>query len=122
MDPARRLATYADLLALPDGERGEILGGELVVNPAPLPRHSRVAGALRRFVGGPYDDDDGFGGPGGWWIFLEVDVRFAENEIVRPDLAGWHRERLRDPWDVRPIDVRPDWVCEVLRALARTST
>jgi len=33
--------------------------------------------------------------------------------IVRPDLAGWWRDRLPDPWDTRPIDTRPDWVCEI---------
>ena len=34
--------------------------------------------------------------------------------IVRPDIAGWRRARLVDPWDRRPIDVTPDWVCEVI--------
>jgi Uma2 family endonuclease len=41
-------------------------------------------------------------------------VRLSRNDIVRPDLTGFRRERLPDPWDVRPIDVVPDWVCEVL--------
>ncbi|HJK98968.1 MAG TPA: Uma2 family endonuclease [Polyangiaceae bacterium LLY-WYZ-14_1] len=114
MDSARRLASYDDLCALPEGVRGEVVAGAVRTEPAPLPRHSRVAGALRRFIGGPYDDDDGFGGPGGWWIFLGVDVRLAPQDIVRPDLAGWRRERLPEPWETRPIDARPDWVCEVL--------
>ena len=43
-----------------------------------------------------------------------MDVRLEEHQIVRPDMAGWLRDRLSDPWDKRPIDVRPDWVCEVL--------
>ncbi len=114
MAAVKKLATYADLQALGEGIRGEILGGELIVAPAPLPRHSKAQRALARFIGGPYDDDDGRGGPGGWWIFLEVDVRFERHEIVRPDLAGWHRERLVDPWDIRPIDVVPDWTCEIV--------
>jgi Uma2 family endonuclease len=33
---------------------------------------------------------------------------------VRPDLAGWRRDRLSQPGRVRPIEVVPDWVCEVL--------
>ncbi len=114
MDAARSLATYDDLLRLPDGVRGEVVAGQVVVLPSSLPRHSNVQGGLRRFVGGPFHDDDGHGGPGGWWIFLEVDVRLSLHDVVRPDLAGWRRERLPDPWDKRPIDVRPDWVCEVL--------
>jgi Uma2 family endonuclease len=114
MDPAARLKTYDDLLALPEDERAEVLSGQLVTLPSPSPRHSRAQGALRRLIGGPYDDDDGHGGPGGWWILLEVDVRLAPHDIVRPDLAGWRRPRLPSPWDERPIDVVPDWVAEVI--------
>lgn len=111
MQPARRAATYDDLLALPEDVRAELVAGEIVASPAPRPRHSKPQGALRSFVGGPFDDDDGRGGPGGWWIFVEVDVRFGEH-VLRPDLAGWRRERLVEP-DVRPIEVVPDWVCEI---------
>src|SRR5262245_18913222 len=110
--PARRPPTYADLLTLSEDVRAEIIGDEIVTLPAPRPRHSKPQGALRRFIGGPFDDDDGFGGPGGWWIFVEVDVQLG-GEIVRPDLSGWRRDRLPDP-DVRPITVTPDWVCEVI--------
>jgi Uma2 family endonuclease len=112
--PAPKFASYADLLALPEGVRGEVIAGELVTAPAPLPRHAKVQGAARRFVGGPFDDDDGHGGPGGWWIFVEVDVALSPHDIVRPDLAGWRRERLPRPGSVRPIQVIPDWVCEVI--------
>jgi len=113
-DTAARFATYDDLLSLAEDARAEILGGQIIAMPAPLPRHSNAQGALRRFVGGPLHDDDGHGGPGGWWIFVEVDVRLARHDVVRPDLAGWKRDRLPDPGDTRPIDVVPDWVCEVL--------
>jgi Uma2 family endonuclease len=114
MDPARKLATWDDLVALPGDVPAEVIAGALVVPPAPLPRHARAQRALGRFVGGPYDDDDGRGGPGGWWILLEVDVRFSPHDVVRPDLAGWRRERLVRPWDLRPIDVVPDWIGEVV--------
>ena len=112
--PAPKFATYADLLMLPEDARAEVLAGEIVTSPAPLPRHSKVQRAMSRFVGGPFDDDDGRDGPGGWWIFVEVDVALGLHDIVRPDLAGWHRERLPRPGPKRPIEVVPDWVCEVL--------
>ncbi|MBI2894873.1 MAG: Uma2 family endonuclease [Deltaproteobacteria bacterium] len=114
MKPAAKLATYEDLLALPVDVHAEIVGGEIVVMPAGLPRHGHVQLALGRHIGGPFDGDDGRGGPGGWWILLEVDVRFDRHEVVRPDVAGWLRPRLPDPWDQRPIDVVPDWICEVV--------
>lgn len=113
MDPARKLATFDDLLALPEGERAEVLAGEIRAMPAPLPEHGLAQRALGSLVGGPYHDDHGRGGPGGWWILPEVDVQFDEHDVVRPDLAGWRRDRLPSPWGVRPIQVVPDWICEV---------
>jgi Uma2 family endonuclease len=112
--PAPKLATYADLLALPADIRAEVLSGEVVTAPAPLPRHSRVQRAAGRFIGGPFDDDDGRGGPGGRWIFVEVDIALGPHDIVRPDLAGWRRERLPRPGAVRPIEIAPDWICEII--------
>jgi Uma2 family endonuclease len=107
-------ATFADILALPDDVRAEVLDGVLVTPPSPLPEHSNAQRALSRFVGGPFHDDDRLGGPGGWWIFVELDVQLSEHVIVRPDLVGWRRERLPNPWGQRPITVTPDWVCEVI--------
>ena len=113
-EPAPRLATYEDLLALPEDARAEIVAGEIRTAPGPLPRHSRAMRAIGSYIGRPFDDDDGRGGPGGWWILVEVDVRLSEHDIVRPDVAGWRRERLPEPWDTRPIDMAPDWVCEII--------
>ena len=113
MTAAHKLATYESLLALPEDVKAEIVGGLVQLLPAPRPRHSKIQGALRAFVGKPFDDDDGFGGPGGWWIFLEVDVQLSPHDILRPDLTGFRRTRLSD-LDERPFTVIPDWVCEVL--------
>jgi Uma2 family endonuclease len=112
VEPARRFASYADLEALPEGVRGEILGGEIVTQPSARPRHTRTQRILGSVIGKPYDDDDGSGGPGGWWIYIESEVRLG-HDVVRPDLSGWRRERLTDT-DQRPFEVVPDWVCEVL--------
>jgi Uma2 family endonuclease len=111
---APRLSTYKDLLALHEDVRGEIVAGQLRTAPSALPKHSRAMRALGSAIGKPFDDDDGHGGPGGWWILLEVDVQFTSHDIVRPDVAGWRRERLVEPWDTRPIEVVPDWICEIL--------
>jgi Uma2 family endonuclease len=108
------MSIYADLLELPAGVRPEILAGQIVTVPAPLPKHSKAQRPLGSFIGRPFDDDHEHGGPGGWWIFVEVDVQLAPHDVVRPDLSGWRRERLPDPADQRPIVAAPDWVCEVL--------
>jgi len=112
-DPAQKKATYEDLYHLPDGVVGEILNGQLVATPRPSPRHARVSSALGITLGGPFMMGKG-GGPGGWWILDEPEVKLGENILV-PDLAGWRKERLPDiPEQDNWISVSPDWVCEVL--------
>jgi Uma2 family endonuclease len=63
-------------------------------------------------LSGPFDP--GVGGPGGWWLIIEPDVRFEAHDIVVPDMAGWLRERMPVFPETRPIDTRPDWICEIL--------
>ncbi len=125
-EPARKVYTYEDILALDEKLHAELLDGMIYIDgvplgsvvptvgmaPAQLPRHAKSQRVLGKIIGGPFDDDHGDGGPGGWWIFIEVDVLLASG-TVRPDLSGWRRERLPQP-DVRPIATRPDWVCEII--------
>lgn len=108
-----RLATWEDLLATPDdGQLWEVLAGSLEAQPRPGPAHNRAQAGLAGRLWDPFDS--GRGGPGGWWLLIEPDVRLAPHAIVVPDLAGWRREHLADLPDSRPIDVALDWVCEVL--------
>lgn len=66
IEPARRHATYDDLIDLPENLVGEILGGELHTHPRPAPRHARAYSSLGGNLFGAYDS--GAQGPGGWWI------------------------------------------------------
>lgn len=110
--PARRLATYDDLLVLPEGVRGEVIAGDVVVAPSPTPEHQASLGLIFADLAGPFQR--GRGGPGGWWILPDVDVAFGPHDVLRPDLAGWRRERVPEFPRERPISARPDWVCEIL--------
>jgi Uma2 family endonuclease len=107
---ARKLATWADIASLPEGTRVEILGGEIVAAPSPLPGHGFIQVRLSRFLDEPFGFD---GDPGGWWILPEADVEFAAHELVQPDLAGWRCSRVPAFPDERPIRVVPDWICEI---------
>ena len=89
---AGKLATYDDLLGLPEGQRVEIIGGALVTHPSPLPRHGRAQRVVGRFIGGAFVDDDGQGGPGGWWILPEVDVRLGMETDFVPGMETWIAE------------------------------
>ncbi|MFZ5477991.1 MAG: Uma2 family endonuclease [Myxococcota bacterium] len=113
-DPARRKATWADLLATPEGDGNvyEIIGGEIQASPRPRSVHARATRVFSRFIGGHFDDETE--GPDGWWILPEVDVLLAEHECFVPDIAGLRRARVPEFPDEQPIRAVPDWTCEVL--------
>jgi|JI9StandDraft_1071089.scaffolds.fasta_scaffold79439_1 Uma2 family endonuclease len=108
---ARKLATYDDLLAYPEGTRTEILAGEIHVQPSPTLKHQLTAGELMTELSSPFQR--GRGGPGGWRIVENIDIRFTPHDVVCPDVSAWRQARL--PLSAaRLIEVVPDWICEVL--------
>lgn len=109
--PAKRGATYEDLLALPEEKVGEIVDGELFVSPRPASLHARASSRLGGKLSGPFDE--GVGGPGGWIILDEPELHLL-GQVVVPDLAGWRRERMPELPETAAFDLAPDWVCEVL--------
>ena len=58
---------------------------------------------------------------GGWWIIFEPELHLGE-DIVVPDLAGWHREHMPELPDTAYFALAPDWVCEVLSASRLVTT
>jgi Uma2 family endonuclease len=111
-EPARRIATYEDVLDAPANLVAEVIGGELRLQPRPAKPHVRAAGRLASRLDGPFDL--GEGGPGGWLILFEPELHLGPDILV-PDLAGWRRERMPEIGTEEPYFVLPpDWVCEVL--------
>ncbi len=108
------LATFEDLLALGDGVRAEVIGGEVVPAASPTFEHGRSQRSLGGFVGRRFDRGGGGRWPGGWWIATEVDVEYGRHEIYRHDVCGWRRDRAPTCPTGRPVRLRPDWVCEIL--------
>jgi Uma2 family endonuclease len=110
-EPAKRCATYEDLLAVPAHLVAEIIHGVLVTQPRPATKHARASSVLGVELGGPFDR--GRGGPGGW-ILLDEPELHLHGDILVPDLAGWRRERMPELPDAAAFELAPDWVCEVL--------
>jgi Uma2 family endonuclease len=108
-------ATVRDLLALPEEEqkRFELIDGALEDRGATSSVHGRAQHKLSVYTG-PFDRRPGGRWPGGWWVGTEIDVYFDAANTLKPDVAGWRRERVPEyPREV-PVMVRPDWVCEIL--------
>ena len=105
-----RPATERDFEALPDGVIAHLIDGEIVTLPRPGWPHITTASDLGGLLVTRFRF--GSGGPGGWVILHEPDIRF-ETSICVPDLAGWRRERYRVARK-GPYTVVPDWVCEIL--------
>jgi Uma2 family endonuclease len=107
----RRPATPADLEALPEGIKGELIDGVLYAQARPRAAHQDALGALHTDLDGPFRR--GRGGPGGWRILVEPGLHAEGAPEYSPEIAGWRRERLPELPEGR-IAVVPDWICEIL--------
>jgi len=113
---AKAALTYADYAALPnDGNRYEILDGELFVTPSPASRHQIVLANLVSVLS-PYVRQRGTG----MVLFAPLDVIFADTSIAVPDLIYLDNER-RSLLSNRGMEGPPTLVVEILSpSTART--
>ena len=85
----KRKFTYKDYLKTPDDKRYELIGGELLMTPSPVPRHQRISRkiefALEKFV---TENDLGevFDAP--------CDVHLDDENVVQPDILFISKDRL----------------------------
>ena len=107
----KKIASYEDILKLPENLVGEIVDGELLVSPRPSPKHGLATSAINVKLGGPFGF--GRGGPGGWWIIVEPELHL-QNCVLVPDLAGWRKDSMPKIPDTPYFTVVPEWICEVL--------
>jgi Uma2 family endonuclease len=82
--------TYEDYLQLPeDGKQYELIEGELILNPAPVPRHQwialNVAAELRAYQR-QHGGGRAFGAP--------IDVVLMDDVVVQPDVIFIRTERM----------------------------
>ena len=113
MATVKPLLTYDDLAELPDdGKRYELLEGELIVSPAPTPKHQRAVGHTLRFLGRAED-----AGHGQVYV-APLYVVFDQDHVTEPDVLFIRTERLHI---VGEADIRgaPDVVVEVLSPSTR---
>jgi Uma2 family endonuclease len=105
--------TSKEVLLEPEERRLEVIDGVAEEKAAPGFNHALVVNQLGGIVGQAFGRK-GRGGPGGWWITNDPDIELSSLDLVRPDVAGWRRERMPERPVVRPVTVAPDWICEIL--------
>ncbi|MGB9662845.1 MAG: Uma2 family endonuclease [Moorellaceae bacterium] len=100
--------TYEDYRRLPEGAPYQLIGGELVLTPAPSPYHQIIAFnlglALGNFV---------VSRKRGRVLFAPLDVYLTETETYQPDIIFISRDRM-DIIEAERINGAPDLVVEIL--------
>jgi len=106
--PGKRRFTYEDYLKTPDDERYELIGGELLMTPSPVPRHQRISRKiefiLEKFVT-EKDLGEVFDAP--------CDVYLDNENVVQPDILFISKDRSHIVGE-KNIEAAPDLVIEIL--------
>ena len=89
-----RSATFADLEALPDDARAEVIHGVIVEKARPSGEHGGAQCSLGAVLGRRFQRCPGGRWPGGWWLGFEIDVEYEAHEVYCHDVAGWRRDRV----------------------------
>jgi Uma2 family endonuclease len=106
--------TYSEYARFPDdGNRYEVIDGEVLVTPAPTPHHQHMMFTLG-IVLRAYVERFGLG-----VVLPDVDVLFARGHFLRPDLVFVPADR-RDGISDRGIEVPPGLVVEVQSKASKT--
>lgn len=111
---SRRNLTYDDLPDWEqDGRRHELIGGEHVAEPSPVPRHQIISANLSHLMGSWIRERRH-----GRLLTAPVDVVFSPSEVVEPDLLFIARDRLHVIGE-KYIHDAPDLLVEILSPSTR---
>jgi Uma2 family endonuclease len=100
--------TIADYERLPEGSLYQLIDGELIMSPAPTPRHQRVLRELLIILYGYVVEREL-----GEVLCAPIDVYLTETEAYQPDLIFLSNERLHQIKE-RNVQGAPDLVVEIL--------
>ncbi|WP_104372139.1 Uma2 family endonuclease [Desulfocucumis palustris] len=106
--PNKQLYTYEDYLKINDDNQYELIGGELILVPAPKTTHQKISRKLLQIIGTFIDDNnlgELYGAP--------TDVILTETDKPQPDILFISNERLGIITE-NNVQGAPDLVIEVL--------
>lgn len=104
----KKTYTYKDYERLPEGAPYQLIGGELVMTPSPVPYHQiligRIFSRIDKFV---REKNLGI------VIFAPLDVYFSETDTYQPDIVFISKGRLNIIGE-KKVEGPPDLVIEIL--------
>jgi Uma2 family endonuclease len=104
----KKTFTYADYEKLPEGAPYQLIGGELVMTPSPVPYHQSIARRLVMKLSTFIAEKEL-----GEIYFAPLDVYLSETDTYQPDIIFISKERLGIIGE-KMIEGPPDLVIEVL--------
>ncbi len=100
--------TYEDYLKTPEDERYELIEGELIMSPSPIPKHQRISRKIE-FILEKYVTENDIGEV----FYAPCDVYLDEENVVQPDILFISKERLGIIGE-KNIQGAPDLVIEII--------
>jgi Uma2 family endonuclease len=102
---------YRQIQELPRGTTGEILEPGVIRSMSrPGGPHRLTHRRILRSVRGSDIDEGG----SGWWFEVEAEIRLPGDLLAVPDISAWRASERPGFVDVNPIEVLPDFCCEIL--------
>jgi len=106
--PVKRTYTCEDYNRLPEGAPYQLIGGELIMTPSPMPYHQELSRELGfKLLSFVKENDLGH------VYYAPLDVYFSETDVYQPDILFIHKERKKIIGKIK-IEGSPDIVIEIL--------
>lgn len=112
--PREQVYTTDDIYALPDGERAELIDGQIYMMGTPSRIHQKLVGQLSRIIGNYIESNHGSGEiyPAPFAVFIKKD----DKNYVEPDISViCDKNKLSD----RGCEGAPDFIIEIVSPSSR---
>ena len=106
--PEKNTYTYADYARLPEGAPYQLIGGQLIMTPSPIPYHQEISRNLE-FKMLAFVEEQG----SGHVYYAPLDVFFSDSDVYQPDIIFIRKEREEIIGKTK-IEGAPDIVVEIL--------
>ncbi len=100
--------TYEDYARLPEGSPYQLIGGDLIMVPAPAPYHQRISRKIEFMLLQHVEKNDL-----GEVLDSPIDVYFGEEDTFQPDVIFISKERSNIIGETK-IEGAPDIIIEIL--------